>query len=76
MLNVSFSIFSTFIGNDDGGGGGVLSTAYLPLRFTGNSRFSQNRGRTLAVSNNAIYHWVCVQSVGLFSPGEGNRSSC
>ena len=50
MTSNFFPVSSTFVGNDDGGGGGVLSTAYLPLRFTGNSRFLQNRGRTLVVS--------------------------
>ena len=48
---------STFIGNDDGRGGGILSTAYLPLSFSGDSTFSQNRGRALVVS---VYYVVCA----------------
>ena len=46
-----FSPHSTFVGNDDGGGGGVLSTAYVPLSFSGHTVFIQNRGRTLVVSS-------------------------
>ena len=49
-IYMTLPFHSTFIGNDDGGGGGVLSTAYVPLRFSGRSVFMQNRGRTLVVS--------------------------
>ena len=52
-----FVHYSTFIGNDDGGGGGVLSTAYLPLRFSGHSVFTLNRGRTLVV-NCLLYQFL------------------
>lgn len=45
---VIYDVNSIFEGND-GGGGGVLSTAYVPLKFSGNSFFSRNRGRTLVV---------------------------
>ena len=56
---------STFIDNGDGGGGGVLSTAYLPLRFSGHSVFMKNRGRTLVVGGNTcMYTTACVQYLG------------
>ena len=64
MVVTIFFISSTFIDNDDGGGGGVLSTAYLPLKFSGNSRFLQNRGRTLVVSINNHSIELCVCMVG------------
>ena len=43
----------------------MLSTAYLPLRFSGHSVFMQNRGRTLVVGGNTcMYTTACVQYLG------------
>ena len=38
---------------NDGGGGGVVSTSYLPLVFEGNNSFLGNRGTSLTVSGPA-----------------------
>ena len=40
---------------NDGGRGGVLSTAFTTLTFRGNSSFIQNRGRGLVVSYHTQY---------------------
>lgn len=41
--------FSTFISND-GGRGGAVSTANVPLSFSGFNVFKANRGRSVVVS--------------------------
>ena len=42
------SFCSNFFDNN-GGRGGAVSSAYLPLKFDGDITFESNRGRTLVV---------------------------
>ena len=49
-LIAPFSFFSNFVSNN-GGLGGAVSTAYVPLNFSGISAFKANKGRAFLVSN-------------------------
>ena len=56
MYRVSLHVFvfSNFVSNN-GGLGGAVSTAYVPLNFSGINAFKANKGRAFLVSDIDTY---------------------
>ena len=50
MYRMSLLFFSNFVSNN-GGLGGAMSTAYVPLNFSGINVFRANKGRAFLVSD-------------------------
>lgn len=53
------SYFSNFFAND-GGTGGAVSAANMPLAFRGSNTFEANRGRSFVVSDALLLGLTCV----------------
>ena len=68
MLSLHF--FSIFVRNN-GGLGGAVSTAYVPLSFNGINRFKANRGRSFLVSKLLIM-FIHFQDICLFLLTKGS----